>query len=156
MPAGICTTLPTLSVMPDRAVQRRRRTGRNGGRSHPERTEGPGPGQCRRGGVEALRRCQPRHGRLDEGVLRGGHLSARSGAPATAEPVTGLRLAVAHATAGWVESELRRRGFEVTDVAYGQDALISIVSSTKSELEAAVGELTSGTRELVLVGDIWQ
>lgn len=67
-----------------------------------------------------------------------------------------FRLAVAHATAGWVEAELRRRGFEVADVRYGGEAEFTIVCASADRLEASVAEITSGAGQLVYLGNVWR
>lgn len=67
-----------------------------------------------------------------------------------------FRIAVDHATAGLVEAELRGRGFEVADVRYGGQAEITVVCAEGSKLEAALGQLTSGTAEPAHVGDVWR
>lgn len=67
-----------------------------------------------------------------------------------------FRLAVEHATAGSVEADLRGRGFEVAAVRYGLQAEFTVVSADGAALEAAVGEITSGTAELIHVGHVWR
>lgn len=64
------------------------------------------------------------------------------------------QLAVEHAEAGWVEAELRGRGFEVAEVAYAERAILTIVGDER--LQAVVAELTSGRGELVHIGHIWR
>lgn len=67
-----------------------------------------------------------------------------------------LRLAADHADAGWVEAELRRRGFEVTDVEYGERAAITLVTLDTEPLVAAIDEITSGRGEYISAGHIWR
>ncbi|ORA39307.1 IMPACT family protein [Mycobacterium aquaticum] len=64
-------------------------------------------------------------------------------------------LAVDHAEAGWVEAELRRRGFEVDGVHYGQKAVIRVRCAEAATLDSAVAEITSGRGELVHMGHVW-
>lgn len=64
-------------------------------------------------------------------------------------------LAVDHAEAGWVEAELRRRGFEVDGVDYGQKAVIRVLCAEATTLDSAVAEITSGRGELVHMGHLW-
>ena len=67
-----------------------------------------------------------------------------------------FRLQVEHATAGWVEAELRRRGIEVVKVGYGEHSVITVASSDPDGLRTAVAEITSGAAELVPVGHFWR
>lgn len=67
-----------------------------------------------------------------------------------------FQLAVDHAEAGWVEAELRGRGFEVAGVDYGQRAVITIVCAEPTYLESTVAEITSGRGELVHRGHVWR
>jgi uncharacterized YigZ family protein len=64
-------------------------------------------------------------------------------------------LAVDHAEAGWVEAELRRRGFDVDGVDYGQKAVITVHCAEATTLDSAVAEITSGRGQLVHLGHVW-
>jgi uncharacterized YigZ family protein len=67
-----------------------------------------------------------------------------------------FRIAVDHATAGLVDAGLRGRGFEVAAVHYGPVAEFTVVCADGSALEAAVGEITSGTVQLFPTGHVWR
>ena len=67
-----------------------------------------------------------------------------------------FRLAVQHATAGWVEAELRRRGIEVVDVGYAERATLTVTTENPTLLESAVAEITSGAVQLVPAGHVWR
>lgn len=67
-----------------------------------------------------------------------------------------LRLAADHADAGWIEAELRRRAFEVTDVEYGERAVITLIAVDTEPLIAAIDEITSGRGEYTPVGHVWR
>ncbi len=67
-----------------------------------------------------------------------------------------FRLAVQHATAGWVEAELRRRGIEVVDVNYAERATLTVTTDNPTLLESAVAEITSGAVQLVPAGHVWR
>lgn len=67
-----------------------------------------------------------------------------------------FRLAVEHATAGWVQAELRRQGVEVVEVAYAEQAVITVATAEPSGLQVAVAEITSGATDLVHVGHVWR
>jgi uncharacterized YigZ family protein len=67
-----------------------------------------------------------------------------------------LRLAADHADAGWIEAELRRRGFEVTDVEYGERAVITLIAVDTEPLIAAIDEITSGRGEYTPAGHVWR
>jgi uncharacterized YigZ family protein len=95
----------------------------------------------------------------------GGLARAYSGTVVSAIEATTLRprvqlqvftLAVDHAEAGWVEAELRRRGFDVDGVDYGQEAVITVLCVEATRLQSVVGEITSGRGELVHVGHVWR
>lgn len=95
----------------------------------------------------------------------GGLTRAYSGTVVSAIETTTLRprvllqvfsLAVDHAEAGWVEAELRGRGFEVAGVDYGQRAVIRVLCVEAARLDSVVGELTSGRGELVHLGHVWR
>src|SRR6185312_6003743 len=81
----------------------------------------------------------------------GGLARAYSGAVVAAIETANLRLRLRsevfqleaeHGDAGRVEAELRARGFDVTDVAYGERAALTVVSTDASALTSAVGEIT--------------
>jgi putative IMPACT (imprinted ancient) family translation regulator len=67
-----------------------------------------------------------------------------------------LRLAADHAEAGRVQAELRARGFEVADVAYGERAVLTILCTDDARLRTAVDEMTSGSGELIHVRRMWR
>jgi uncharacterized YigZ family protein len=67
-----------------------------------------------------------------------------------------FRLTVEHAEAGRVESELRRRGFEVTGVDYSERAVIVLSCSDASALRSAIDETISGGADLVHTGHVWR
>lgn len=67
-----------------------------------------------------------------------------------------LRLAADHADAGWIEAELRRRAFEVTDVEYGERAVITLIAVDTEPLIAAIDEITSGRGEYTPAGHVWR
>lgn len=67
-----------------------------------------------------------------------------------------LRLIADHADAGWVEAELRRRGFEVRGVEYRERAVITLVAVDVGPLIAAIDEITSGRGEYTSTGHIWR
>lgn len=95
----------------------------------------------------------------------GGLVRAYSGVAATAIDAAQLRPRIAcqvyelgadHAEAGWVQAELRTRGFDVVDVTYGERATITITSTDDDRLRAAVSEMLSGRGELVYKHRIWR
>ena len=67
-----------------------------------------------------------------------------------------FRLAADHTEAGRLEAELRGRGVEVSDVHYGEQAVLTLVCADESRLTAAVGELTAGRGNLIPAGHIWR
>lgn len=67
-----------------------------------------------------------------------------------------LRLAADHADAGWIEAELRRRGFEVTGVAYGDRAVLTLATRDIESLIAAIDQITSGRGEHTFAGHVWR
>lgn len=67
-----------------------------------------------------------------------------------------FRLIADHADAGWVEAELRRRGFEVSGVEYRERAVITLVAGDVDPLIAAINEITSGRGEYISAGHIWR
>lgn len=66
------------------------------------------------------------------------------------------RVTADHAEAGRLESELRRRGFEVADVTYGQRAALTVICADGSQLSSAIGDLTSGRADLTHLGHVWR
>ncbi|WP_197381723.1 IMPACT family protein [Mycolicibacterium mengxianglii] len=66
------------------------------------------------------------------------------------------RLTAHHAEAGWLESELRGRGFEVTGVSYAESAVITVICVDATRLRSALAEMTSGRAELVYAGEVWR
>lgn len=67
-----------------------------------------------------------------------------------------FHLPVDHETAGRVEAELRRRGFDVTGVEYGRQAVLTVMCPDAAELEAAVGAVMSGSGHITCVGQTWR
>jgi uncharacterized YigZ family protein len=67
-----------------------------------------------------------------------------------------FRLSVEHAEAGRVESELRRRGFDVTEVEYDERATIALSCSDASALRSVIDETLSGRADLVHIGHVWR
>lgn len=67
-----------------------------------------------------------------------------------------FHLAADHADAGRVEAELRARGFEVADVAYGERATLTVMCTDETRLHTVVDELTSGAGELHHVRRVWR
>lgn len=63
----------------------------------------------------------------------------------------------AHAEAGRLESELRARGVEVTDVVYGATVTytLAVDPGGRAELEAMLASLTSGSASLAEAGQTW-
>lgn len=66
------------------------------------------------------------------------------------------RVTAHHAEAGWLESELRGRGFEVTDVTYGERATITVLCLDGAHFSSVIGELTSGRSEFAHAGHVWR
>lgn len=66
-------------------------------------------------------------------------------------------LALDHAVAGRVESELRSRGFAVLGTEYASGVILRLGVPTErgTELDAAVAELTGGSGRLAPVGQSW-
>lgn len=94
----------------------------------------------------------------------GGLVRAYSGAVATALDTAKLverrkqekfTLAVGHAEAGRVESELRTRGVSILDVAYAERVVFTVAGPERSELEGWVGASTAGAGELEPAGVDW-
>jgi uncharacterized YigZ family protein len=67
-----------------------------------------------------------------------------------------FRLTVDHADAGWVQADLRARGFVVVDVAYGAAAVFTLSCEDPDSLHSAVAAITSGRGELVGAGHHWR
>ncbi|MET0900087.1 MAG: YigZ family protein [Mycobacterium sp.] len=67
-----------------------------------------------------------------------------------------FRLTADHTEAGRLEAELRGRGVEVSDVDYGEQAVLTLVCAEGPRLTAIVGELTSGRGNLIPAGRIWR
>lgn len=66
-------------------------------------------------------------------------------APVVVQRETRLhRLALSHADAGRVESELRAAGFTVDDVAYGERVTLTLATNDDAGLASAVAALTGG------------
>lgn len=95
----------------------------------------------------------------------GGLVRAYSGAVSAAVDAATLvprirselfRLAVDHAEAGRVESELRSRGVDVTGADYGSKATLTIASAEPEKLMSIVAALTGGHGELVPAGHVWR
>ncbi len=94
----------------------------------------------------------------------GGLVRAYSGAVAAALDETPLvrrerretyRLGVAHADAGRVEAELRGRGVDVVDTAYGAVATLTLTTNDPARLEDTVAAATSGGGVLEPAGAMW-
>lgn len=94
----------------------------------------------------------------------GGLVRAYSGAVAAALDTATLverrqqekfTLAVGHAEAGRVESELRARGVVVLDVAYSDRVVFTVAGRERDELEGWVASSTSGAGELEPAGVDW-
>lgn len=94
----------------------------------------------------------------------GGLVRAYSGAVATALDTAKLverrkqekfTLAVGHAEAGRVESELRTRGVSILDVAYAERVVFTVAGPERSELEGWVAASTAGAGELEPAGVDW-
>lgn len=68
-----------------------------------------------------------------------------------------LRLALSHADAGRIESELRARGVAVLGVEYGDVATLELAVEPQAlpALESAVAQLTAGGSLLQPAGDEW-
>jgi uncharacterized YigZ family protein len=69
---------------------------------------------------------------------------------------TTFRLAVPHADAGWVESALRARAFEIGTVDYGERAVLTVLCTDEAALASCVSELTAGEGEMVPSGHVWR
>lgn len=94
----------------------------------------------------------------------GGLVRAYSGAVTAAMDVAPLvprerrhlwSLAVEHADAGRVESELRARRVAVVDTTYAEFAVITLAVRDSEELADLVAAVTSGTGTLDPVGEMW-
>jgi uncharacterized YigZ family protein len=64
-------------------------------------------------------------------------------------------LSVSHAEAGRVESDLRARGVQVLDAAYGSDVTLRLGVLDAASLAPLVGELTGGAAAPRRVGESW-
>ncbi|TIC81805.1 YigZ family protein [Nocardioides sp. GY 10127] len=66
-------------------------------------------------------------------------------------------LELSHAEAGRVEGELRTRGVDVLDSAYGAAVTLTlgVAPDGVGRLEATLAELTAGTAEPVVAGERW-
>ena len=64
-------------------------------------------------------------------------------------------LALPHADAGRVESELRQRGVTVLGTGYGQSATLRIAADDAAELAALVLNITAGAGIVERVGEEW-
>jgi uncharacterized YigZ family protein len=67
-----------------------------------------------------------------------------------------FRLEADHGEAGRVESELRSRGFEVTDVHYGERAALTVACADADALASAVAEITAGRGNPVRLRHMWR
>ena len=94
----------------------------------------------------------------------GGLVRAYSGAVAAAVDAAPLvrrerrhlhTLAVGHAEAGRVESELRGRGVVVVDTTYAESAVLTLAARDTAELADLVAAVTSGTGTLDPAGEMW-
>jgi uncharacterized YigZ family protein len=79
----------------------------------------------------------------------GGLARAYSGTVVSAIDTTTLRTRVQ-------SQVLRRRGFDVDGVDYGQQAVITVLCVEATRLQSVVAEITSGRGELVSVGHVWR
>jgi uncharacterized YigZ family protein len=66
------------------------------------------------------------------------------------------RLTADHAEAGRLEAALRGRGFEVSDVTYGERAIITVLCVEEDHLRSAINELTSGRADFAHTGQVWR
>jgi uncharacterized YigZ family protein len=90
-----------------------------------------------------------------EAVLTSIDLATSSGLLVTRERRELFRLALAHADAGRVESELRQRGVIILGTSYGERALLSLAGDDADKLGALVAQVTAGEAELEAVGHEW-
>src|SRR6185503_17936706 len=67
-----------------------------------------------------------------------------------------FRLEADHGEAGRVESELRSRGFDVTDVHYGERAALTVACADADALASAVAEITAGRGNPVRLRHVWR
>lgn len=67
-----------------------------------------------------------------------------------------FQLEIGHADAGWVEAELRGRGFLVINTDYAEVAVFTLSCVDAESLYAAVASITSGRGELVAAGHHWR
>ncbi|MCV7192658.1 IMPACT family protein [Mycolicibacterium brumae] len=95
----------------------------------------------------------------------GGLARAYSGAVTVAIDQTALRprvrwevcrLEADHAEAGRVESELRSRGYEILEVAYGRRAELTVACADPDEFASAVGDITAGRGRPERLRHIWR
>jgi uncharacterized YigZ family protein len=67
-----------------------------------------------------------------------------------------FRLTIGHADAGRVESDLRRRGFDITGVDYREQATLTVIAVDEPSLSSVIAEITSGRVVLVHIGHVWR
>lgn len=67
-----------------------------------------------------------------------------------------FRLAADHTEAGRLEAGLRGRGFDVSDVDYGEQVVLKLACVDEVRLMTAVADLTSGRGTLIPAGQIWR
>jgi uncharacterized YigZ family protein len=99
--------------------------------------------------------------KLGAGGLARAYSGAVAAAVETATPRPRLRwqvfrLDAGHGEAGRVESELRSRGFEVTEVHYGERAVLTVACTDAHAFTSAVAEITAGRGDPVPVGHLWR
>jgi uncharacterized YigZ family protein len=66
-----------------------------------------------------------------------------------------FRLALSHADAGRIESELRQRGVLILGTSYAERALLNIDGDDAERLGAIVAQVTAGETELEVLGHEW-
>ncbi|WP_422748870.1 IMPACT family protein [Mycobacterium sp. WMMD1722] len=66
-----------------------------------------------------------------------------------------FELSAGHADAGRVEAELRGRGFDVTNVQYGEAVHMTVLSVDGGALKVALNDISSGKADLVQYGHVW-
>ena len=64
-------------------------------------------------------------------------------------------IAVSHADAGRLESDLRSRGITVLGTTYAELAVLRVAVTNVAELQALLAELTSGSVDAVPTGELW-
>lgn len=67
-----------------------------------------------------------------------------------------FRLTVGHADAGRVESELRKRGFDIVGVDYRERATLTVSAVDEPSLRSAIAEIISVGAYLVHAGQLWR